>query len=78
MGWSEETRQVTWADPFGGSTMAKHSCKSEHVRALAITNALEEWEAGTKDRWPVPWKGKTDLTPIAIPVPMLERAPCPV
>ena len=44
--------------------MAKYSCKPENVRRRAISNALKEWEAGTHDTWPIPWKGATKPFPL--------------
>ncbi len=44
--------------------MADYNCNPENVRTQAVSNALEEWEAGTRDTWPVPWKGKTESFPL--------------
>ena len=44
--------------------MVNFSCNPESVRALAISNALEEWQAGSRDTWSVPWKGKRESFPL--------------
>lgn len=44
----------------------EYGCNPESARTQAISNALEEWEAemGTKDTWPIPWKGNTKPFPL--------------
>ena len=44
--------------------MVKYSCNPENARTRAISNALDEWEAGTRETYSIPWKGTTKAFPL--------------